>query len=160
VTVNRSRPPGIIPTLYYDDVGKAIEWLVGAFGFNERFRYGPAGNPQGAQLDAGDGAVMLSVARTGQSPDWKDDSQLRPPRKDEVNAIMGIHVDDVDAVHAGAKAFGAKIVHAPETYAFGERQFTAEDPAGYRWAFSQSVKDVTPESWGAQVPGGVDRLTR
>lgn len=152
---NRSRPPGVIPTLYYDDVGQAIDWLVGAFGFTERFRYGPEGNPQGAQLDAGDGAVMLSVARTGQSPHWNDDSRLRPPRKDEVNAIMGIHVDDVDAVHQRARDFGAKIFHPPETHAFGERQFTAEDPAGYRWSFSQSVEDVSPESWGAQVPPAI-----
>jgi predicted enzyme related to lactoylglutathione lyase len=34
---------------------------------------------------------------------------------------------------------------------FGERQYSAEDLAGYRWAFSQSVADVNPEDWGAEV---------
>jgi uncharacterized glyoxalase superfamily protein PhnB len=152
MTVNRSRPSGIIPTLYYDDVGKALEWLVRAFGFTERFRYGPGGAPQGAQLVAGDGAIMISVARTGQSSDWDDSGKLRPPRDGEVNIIVSVHVEDADAVHDRARAFGARILHEPQTYPFGERQFTAEDFAGHRWAFSQSVEDVAPESWGAQVP--------
>ena len=151
-TQNRSRPPGVIVTLYYEHVGRALDWLVGAFGFRERFRYGPEGAPQGAQLQAGDGAIMLSIARTGQSPNWEDSGKLGPPRPGEANVVVGIHVDDVDAVFARAKAFGAQILHEPQSYPFGERQFTAVDHAGYRWSFSQSVDDVTPESWGAQVP--------
>lgn len=39
----------------------------------------------------------------------------------------------------------------PASHPFGERQYAAEDPAGYRWTFTQSVEDVPPESWGAQV---------
>jgi hypothetical protein len=39
VVVNRSAPPGpVIPTLICEDVGKAIDWLCGAFGFTERLR--------------------------------------------------------------------------------------------------------------------------
>lgn len=149
IVQNRSRPPGIIPTLYYEDVGAAIDWLCQAFGFVERFRYGPEGRPEGAQLVAGDGAVMLSAARAGQGPAWDDGAQLRPPRDGEVNAVMSVHIEDIDQHFAHAESFGAKILHPPETYAFGERQYTAEDPAGYRWAFSQSVADVLPEEWGA-----------
>jgi len=41
MVVNRSGPPGtIVPTLIYDDVAKAIEWLCGGFGFKERLRIG------------------------------------------------------------------------------------------------------------------------
>ena len=148
---NRSRPPGIVPTLYYAKVGETIDWLCGAFGFAERFRYGPEGNVGGAQLVAGDGTVMLSKARVGQGPKWGDGAQLGPPRSGEVSVILSVHVEDIDAHFERAKQFGVRILHEPETHPFGERQYTAEDLAGYRWAFSQSVADVAPEDWGAST---------
>jgi uncharacterized glyoxalase superfamily protein PhnB len=150
---NRSRPQGTIPTLYYDDVGAAIDFLCGAFGFAERFRYGPAGAPEGAQLIAGDGIVMLSKSRIGQGPKWDDDADLGPPRTGEVAIILSVHVEDIDAHFERAKQFGARILREPETHPFGERQYTAEDLGGHRWAFSQSVSDVAPEDWGAIAPG-------
>ena len=146
--MNRSRPPGMVPSLYYEDVEKAIDWLCRAFGFTERFRYGPVGAVAGALLSAGDGFVMLSVVRVGQSPEWGDRAEFRPPRDGEVSVVLGVHVGDVDQHFERAKQFGARIVHEPETYGFGERQYTAVDLAGYRWAFSQSVADVAPEEWG------------
>jgi uncharacterized glyoxalase superfamily protein PhnB len=149
MVANRSRPPGVIPTLYYEDVGRAIEWLCGAFGFTERFRYGSEDRVAGAQLSAGDGFVMLSLVRVGQSPEWGDRAQLRQPRDGEVSLLLSVHVDDIDKHFERAKQFGARIVHEPETYNFGERQYTAEDHAGYRWGFSQSVADVAPLEWGA-----------
>jgi len=151
MVVNQSRPPGIIPTLYYTDVAAAIDWLCGAFGFSERYRYGQPGKAVGAQLVAGDGTVMLSVARVGQGPKWGDDAQLGPARTGEVSVILSVHVEDIDAHFERAKQFGARILHEPETHSFGERQYTAEDLACYRWAFSQSVADVAPEDWGATL---------
>lgn len=154
MVVNRSRPPGtLVPALYYQDVEKAIDWLCGAFGFDERYRYGSEARVEGALLAAGDGAVMLGVARVGQGPAWPDDAELRSPRAGEVDVVLGVHVEDVDRHFEQAKEFGARIVHPPETYPFGERQYTAEDLAGYRWSFSQSVADVAPEDWGATIPG-------
>ena len=154
MVANRSRPPGtVVPSLFYENVEEAIDWLCGAFGFRERFRYGREGRVEGAQLAVGEGAIMLSVARVGQGPGWADDAEFRPPRAGEVSVVLGVHVEDVDQHFEHARRFGARIVHAPETYPFGERQYTAEDLAGYRWAFSQSVADVAPEEWGA-APGG------
>ena len=147
--MNRSRPPGMVPALYYEDVAKAIDWLCGAFGFTERYGYGPEGAVEGALLSAGDGFVMLSVARAGQGPGWGDSAEFRAPRDGEVSVVLSVHVEDVDQHFEHAKQFGVRIVHEPETYNFGERQYTAEDLAGYRWAFSQSVADVAPEEWGA-----------
>ena len=149
--VNRSRPPReVIPTLYYEDVGKALHWLCHAFGFTERFRYGSPGNVGGAQVVAGGGIVMLSRVRVGQDPGrWGDNARFQPPRNGEISVLLSVHVEDVDRHFERAKQFGARIVHAPETYPFGERQYTAEDIAGHRWVFSQSVADVAPEEWGA-----------
>ncbi len=151
MVVNRSAAPGpIAPTLVYEDVGKAIDWLCETFGFVERFRYGPAGDPAGAQLAVGEGAVFLSAPRLGQSPEWADRAALRPPRPSEVTHIVNVRVENIDRHHEQAIQCGARILNPPETYPFGERQYTAEDLGGHRWAFTQSVADVTPEEWGGQ----------
>jgi uncharacterized glyoxalase superfamily protein PhnB len=43
---------------------------------------------------------------------------------------------------------GAHVLAGPEDHPYGERQYTAADPAGHRWTFTQSVADVAPEGWG------------
>jgi uncharacterized glyoxalase superfamily protein PhnB len=60
-----------------------------------------------------------------------------------------VHVEDVDRHFEQAKRFGARIVHPPADMPFGERVYTAEDLAGHRWTFSQSIADVPLEHWGA-----------
>jgi uncharacterized glyoxalase superfamily protein PhnB len=151
--VNRSAPPGeVVPGLYYDDVDAAIDWLCGAFGFSERYRYGPPGHAVGAFLAVGESSVALSEARVGQSPDWDDDADLRPPRDGFRTGGVSVRMADVDAHHERATAFGARTFGPPMTYQFGERQYTAEDLAGHRWSFTQSVADIAPEDWGATLP--------
>jgi uncharacterized glyoxalase superfamily protein PhnB len=39
----------------------------------------------------------------------------------------------------------------PTDFEYGERQYTAEDPAGHQWTFSQTLDDVAPESWGGTL---------
>jgi uncharacterized glyoxalase superfamily protein PhnB len=60
-----------------------------------------------------------------------------------------VRVDDVDAHHARAGERGARILGPPADYPYGERQYTAQDPGGHRWTFSQSIADVPLEDWGA-----------
>jgi len=135
---NRSAPPGaVVPVLVYRDVPKAIEWLSGAFGFEERLRTPaePNGNVHHAQLSVGQGSIMLNG-----NPDAPKSS----------GGVL-VFVNDVDAHHERAKKFGAKIVNPPKTAEFGERQYTGEDPEGHRWTFSQSMADVDPKDWGAEV---------
>jgi uncharacterized glyoxalase superfamily protein PhnB len=74
---------------------------------------------------------------------------FQPPRPDEVSQYVHVRVEDVDGHFERARQFGAKIVHAPADQPFGERQYTAVDPWGHRWTFSQSIADVAPEEWGA-----------
>jgi uncharacterized glyoxalase superfamily protein PhnB len=151
---NRSLPPGtVVPVLVYANVGEAIDWLCRAFGFAERLRYGPNDNPAGAQLSVGEGAVFLTSPRVGQSPNWADQAELRPPRANEVTHSVSVRVEDVDRHHERARQGGARILTPPETHPFGERQYTAEDLCGHRWTFSQSVADVAPETWGGREAG-------
>jgi len=134
---NRSAPPGtIVPWLAYPDVERAIAWLCGAFGFTERLRTpaGPDGSIHHAQLAVGEGCIVCTAGR-----------EAAP------GVSLFVPVEDVDAHCARARRFGARIVGEPRTCEFGERQYSVEDLAGYRWTFSQSVADVNPTDWGAIV---------
>jgi len=59
-----------------------------------------------------------------------------------------VRVADVDSHYERAKQCGARIVHPPTDYHYGERQYMAEDLDGHRWTFSQTIADVDPKAWG------------
>ena len=42
----------------------------------------------------------------------------------------------------------------PTDFEYGERQYEAEDPAGHRWIFSETLRDVAPEEWGGITRNG------
>jgi uncharacterized glyoxalase superfamily protein PhnB len=132
---NRSAPSAsVTPVLSYPDVAAAVEWLTRTFGFVEHVRIGE----HRAQLGFGDGALIVA-----------DESQgRRAPAGDGHTHSVMVRVDDVDDHHQRASAAGAHVVSTPETHAYGERQYAAIDLAGHRWNFTQSVADVSPESWG------------
>jgi uncharacterized glyoxalase superfamily protein PhnB len=136
----------VIPILVYEDVPDAVEWLCDAFGFTERVRVGD----HRAQLSVGDGTVVVTERRvptgTGSDP-----VVLRPPRRGEVSHTVMVRVEDVDAHFQHARQRGARILQQPKDHKYGERQYAAEDLAGHRWSFSQTIADVAPEEWGGKL---------
>ncbi|MFL5384085.1 MAG: VOC family protein [Longimicrobiaceae bacterium] len=131
---NRSIPDAaIIPELAYPDVREAAAWLCAAFGFAERLRIGD----HRVQLTLGDGALV--VTQRG-----NDGGEVRGHR------IM-VRIADADAHCARAEAHGARIVQRPTSHPFGERQYSAVDPGGHAWTFSQSIADVDPAEWGGEL---------
>jgi uncharacterized glyoxalase superfamily protein PhnB len=145
MVINRSAPKAtVVPILVYEDVAKAIDWLCNTFGFIERLRAeGPVGSVAHAQLAIGEGAVMLG----------RQGGEFRSPRPDEVSQYVTVHVEDVSEHFEHSRQCGARILKSPTDMPFGERQYTAEDPWGHRWTFSQSIADIAPEAWGARQPG-------
>jgi uncharacterized glyoxalase superfamily protein PhnB len=136
---NRSIPSAtVIPVLIYPDVRQAVAWFIAAFGFVERLQIG---ENHRSQLSFGDGAVIVGDVR----------GNRRPPREDEVTHSVLVRVADVSTHCARARAHGAKIVMEPTDFEFGERQYTAIDPADHQWTFSETLADVAPESWGGQL---------
>jgi uncharacterized glyoxalase superfamily protein PhnB len=132
---NRSMPAAaIIPELNYPDVAVAADWLCKAFGFSVRLRIGD----HRIQLVRDSAAV---IARQGPVA----------PGAAAAHALM-VRIADVDAHHAHASRAGAE-VSAPQTFPYGERQYSARDPAGHIWIFSQTVQDVDPASWGGILAG-------
>ena len=52
---------------------------------------------------------------------------------------------------ASAHVDGARILTEPTDWEYGERQYVAEDPAGHRWTFSETLDDVAPAEWGGTL---------
>ena len=136
---NRSIPSSpVMPELAYPDVASAAAWLCEAFGFRERLRIGN----HRVQLTFGAGALVVIEA---------------PPREPmarvPAHGVL-VRVDDVDAHCVRAREAGATIVGEPRSHPYGERQYSAIDPAGHRWTFSQTIADIDPADWGGML---VDR---
>jgi uncharacterized glyoxalase superfamily protein PhnB len=126
---NRSVPPcTVIPVLSYPHVDAAADWLCQAFGFTVRLRIAD----HRIQLKAGDGCIIVAE---GNVP------------VDSAHLVM-VRVPDADGHHEQARQHGARILNPPTDYPYGERQYNAQDFAGHRWTFTQSVADVAPEQWG------------
>jgi PhnB protein len=126
------RPPQIIPYLFYRDVGAALDFLCGAFGFKEEMRTGtPSGGMHGEASFQGQLVMMGQGAqeRSMQSP------------HDVGAATMGvfIYLDDVDRHYTVAKTAGAEIVHPPKDVEYG-RTYSAVDPEGHPWFFTGPAK--------------------
>jgi uncharacterized glyoxalase superfamily protein PhnB len=139
VKANRSIPEStVIPVLIYPDVREAVEWLGAAFGFVERVQIG---ENHRSQLSVGEGAVIIGDVRR----------ERRAPRPGEVTHSVMVRVDDARAHCQRAREHGAQIVMEPTDFEYGERQYTAQDPAGHQWTFSETLADVAPEEWGGTL---------
>ena len=133
--------PRIAPYLLYEDVPAALEWLTGAFGFRERLRFtGEDGTVNHAEMEFADGVIMLGDPGEG---------YRNPKRSGSVTVQMHVYVDDADAHCERARAAGATIRGEPMDKEYGDRSYSAIDPEGHLWMFSQHLRDVTPADWGA-----------
>ena len=89
-------------------------------------------------MNAGGGAVIIGDVR----------GERTPPRAGEVTHSVMVRVEDAEAHFERARAFGARILMEPTDFEYGERQYSAEDPAGHQWTFSETRADVHPDEWG------------
>jgi uncharacterized glyoxalase superfamily protein PhnB len=140
VRANRSIPAAtVVPVLIYPDVREAVAWLTAAFGFAERVRIGESHRAQMKVRESG--AVIAADVR----------HERRPPRAGEETHSVLVRVEAADDHCERARAHGARILMEPRDFEYGERQYEAEDLAGHRWTFSQTLADVAPESWGGEL---------
>ncbi len=139
LTPNRSIPTApVVPVLIYPDVREAVAWLTDTFGFSERLRIGETHR---SQMNAGGGAVIIGDVR----------HERRPPRAGEVTHSVMVRVPDAHTHCEHARTHGARILMEPTDFEYGERQYEAEDLAGHRWTFSETLADVAPETWGGEL---------
>jgi uncharacterized glyoxalase superfamily protein PhnB len=137
---NRSMPTStVIPELAYREVAEAVEWLGGAFGFVEHLRIGN----HRAQLTFDQGSLIVTQGDLGKETG-------SPGQGQRTHSVM-VRVKDVNQHHERAVQRGARIIHPPEDYPYGERQYAVEDLGGHVWTFSQTIADVDPSSWGGRL---------
>jgi uncharacterized glyoxalase superfamily protein PhnB len=141
-------PPGwprISSSLVYRDAAKMVDWLCEAFGFEVRLKVeGEAGRIEHSELTYGDGLIMVGYERQGADARFGTPS-LSPLTAGGVTQALLVHVDDVDAHCARARAAGAVIVSEPAVHDYGEdywadRSYGALDPEGHLWWFSQRIR--------------------
>jgi len=153
-TQTRVTYPTVTPMIAYEDAASALDWLSRAFGFRERMRYAePSGTVTHAEMEVGDGLIMLATPM----PDYRSPRHHRETC-DEARqwstvpyVIDGVHVyvDDVEAHFRRAKEAGATVLSEVQDTEYGDRQYRVEDLEGHRWLFSQHLRDVAPDDWGA-----------
>lgn len=149
----------VYPHLRYQEPGEAIAWLSRVFGFCERVRLArPDGTVHVSKLE-GPGGGLVMVAEI--SPDFKEWLRERMPgfREDQerpwphLSHSTTVMVSDVDAHYERAEAGGATILMPPTDQPWGLRSYAAVDLEGHQWEFSQTLRLVEPEAWGATRMG-------
>jgi uncharacterized glyoxalase superfamily protein PhnB len=142
----------VIPYLFYEDVAAAGAWLCEAFDFTETLRHTTRdGTVTHMELTCGGESIMLGAVdrREGQALGY------RVARGEPHSSFVFIIIPDVEAHFERAVRAGATVISAPEDKPYGQRQYTVQDAEGQRWSFSEQVRDVLPEEWGATRPGWV-----
>ncbi|MER7176700.1 VOC family protein [Streptomyces mesophilus] len=119
---------GISPYLRYDDADAALDWMERVLGFTDTVRWrDDSGRTTEADIQAGPVKISISGGDTSQ---------------DGRNALLIVHVDDVDGCYDHVRKTTHTEVTPPEDQPYGPRTFTVIDPWGYRWSFWQG--EATP----------------
>lgn len=132
--------PRVVPALRYADAGAALDWLCRVFGFRELLRWEDAEGVGHADLELDGGIVMIDKARGA----FKGPDPHGPPQ-----SILIFFVPDVDAQYARVVAAGGDVESEPVDRPWGLRQFGVRDIEGHTWEFSQHIRDVEADEWGA-----------
>jgi uncharacterized glyoxalase superfamily protein PhnB len=112
-------------------------------GFTVRIKIvGDDGTIHHAELELGDGLIMIGQAKDHRSRDWH-----RSPKSvggGNTQALFA-YVDDADAHCTRAREAGATIVTEPTTNDYGpefwtDRSYEAVDPEGHHWWFGQRLR--------------------
>ena len=64
---------------------------------------------------------------------------LPPPKAKGITTLIGLFVEDVDAVYSRAVAAGGIPISPPTTYEYNYRQSQVKDPFGHVWLIEKKV---------------------
>ena len=92
-------------------------------------------------MSLGPAYVMLAVAEATEDGAGASGLSLQ---------YVTIFVADIALHFQVAVREGAAIVEDLHETVYGERQYAATDQEGYRWIFSQHMRDLEPEDWGGR----------
>ncbi len=136
----------VVPMISYADGPAAMEWLSGAFGFQERTRWlDESGALTHGEMFTGRGLIMLATP----TADYEgpllhrshcDAAAAWAAAPWVIDGVL-VYVDDITAHFARAKEAGALLLSVVETGPGGSLLYRAEDVEGHRWMFMQRGTD-------------------
>ncbi len=139
--------PDMVPSIIYQDIPRAVEWLERVFGFRERAMARLAWPGGGMTwIEVGNGLFNISTP----DPTWRQSEGAKSS-----GFVMKIYVVDVDQHFARARAEGAQIISEPKDGFWGGRIYCVLDHEGNQWEILQRGRDLAADRW--QLPPGVTR---
>jgi len=134
------------PRIPFRDPAKAIELYKQALGAKEIFRFEVGGQIPHAELMIGDSRIDI----TGE---WPEGGRFSAETIGNSPISISIRVDDVDKFVEHAVANGMKLVRAPKTQFYGNRDATVSDPFGYSWSVWSVVEEMSVEEMHRRMRG-------
>lgn len=132
--------PAFISSIIYKDNRAALKWLQNAFGFEASEVLTAAnGDIVHAEMSHGNGVIMIG----SEFAEW-----TRSPASIGGKNTQRVHVRlsrGIDEHCAHARQAGAEIAMEPADQFYGDRSYSAVDPEGHHWTFSQPVRHVSRE---------------
>ena len=125
---------------------------------------GPDGEPVMAILRRGD-LQLLVDALTGMPFADSDRERRTQAGPRGLGVVIGIEVDDVDAVARYCREAGCELTAGPLDAPWGERYAECVDPYGYAWKLFRPTPGqfgdglgATRDQWFGTAPGALKRL--
>ena len=142
------------------DAKKSIAFYRDTLGFEVEASWPDEKNPMWANLMMGRQGIMIGASMSpadaakmcgGDAEAAKVMTKLAEEyqkNRPGVGVVIYVAVPDVDAYHAGLGKKGLKNLRAPKTQFYGIRDFTLEDPDGYRLTMYTTVSMASCQSCG------------
>jgi PhnB protein len=103
-----------------------------------------------SRIPTPDGRLMSVVLQLGETQlhvadEFPEMGVLAPPTIGGTAVVLGLDVEDAEAVFAQAVAAGATVRQPVAEMFWGDKHGQIEDPFGHRWNVSQHLRDVPQE---------------
>jgi len=125
--------PTFAPELYIPNGITNIDFYIKAFEAVELRRFSnDDGSIHVAELSIGNAIFHLHE-------EVRKSTTFSPERHQGTTVIIGLFVEDVDAVMENAIAAGAEVVSPTQSYDYGYRQGQIRDPFGHIWMIEKGI---------------------
>ncbi len=117
----------VMPSLTVNDAARSLAWYRDVMGFFIREEWTPEGKLAGGVVQAGDVLFFLTQ---------DDFAKGKDRRKGEGMRLYCSTGQEVDGLAEQMKGRGAKMLQEPKDQPWGGRDFTVEDPDGFKITIS------------------------
>ena len=125
--------PFFAPQLYIRNGARDVDFYIKAFGAVELRRFSnDDGTIHVSELSIN--GALFHLHEVTKRPD-----QFSPEKSNGTTVLIGLFVEDVDAVMNKAVAAGATITSPAQSYDYGYRQGEIRDPFGHQWMIEMKI---------------------